>query len=84
MNSYLLLKLTIGIEQVFPLFRKMKRKDPNPDLENRHCERSEAISPSKLRLPRTLRVLATTDRSMLCKVHIGIWEKIFVDNASVD
>jgi hypothetical protein len=26
---------------------------PNPDIENCHCERSEAISPFAMRLPRT-------------------------------
>ena len=58
-----------------PLKEKIDKRNQNPDIENCHCERGEAISPSKLRLPRTLRVLAMTGRSMLCRLYIGIWEK---------
>jgi len=35
--------------------------DPNPDLENCHCEGSEAIPPFSVRLPRTFQVLAMTE-----------------------
>jgi hypothetical protein len=35
--------------------------DPKPDLGNCHCERSEAIPPCPMRLPRTFEVLAKTD-----------------------
>jgi hypothetical protein len=40
--------------------------DPNPDLENCHCDGTEAIPLFSMRLPRTFQVLAMT-----------LWEKGF-------
>ena len=48
-------------------FFPRRNLDPNPDLGNFHCERSEAILACSMRLPRTFQVLAKTG-----------WEKGFI------
>jgi len=51
--------------------------DPNPDLENCHCEGSEAIPPFSVRLPRLRAVTHACTKCQREDKHFGVQARTF-------